>query len=245
MARILIVGATSAIAHETARCFAARGDSLFLVARNAERLGMVASDLRSRGAAQIETAVMDALDYAQHETLAPRAAERLGGLDIAVIAHGTLPDQPVCETSFDAARRELEVNALSVISMLTSLSNYFAARRSGTLAVFSSVAGDRGRQSNYIYCAAKGAVSVFLEGLRNRLHPLGVHVVTLKIGRVSTPMTASFDKGLLWAQPDRVGASICKAIDRKTDVAYVPWFWRGIMLAIRSIPESVFKRLRL
>ncbi len=111
--------------------------------------------------------------------------------------------------------------------------------------VFRSVAADRGRQSNYVYCAAKGAVKVFLEGLRNRLHPAGVNVLTLKIGRVDTPMTASLRKGIIWARSDRVAADICKAIERKRDVAYVPWFWRGIMMAIRAIPERLFKRLRL
>lgn len=245
MTKILLFGATSAIAHETARRFATKGNALFLVARNRERLNQIAEDLRQRGASQVETAVMDALDYDQHDCLATRAAEQLGGIDVAVIAHGTLPDQKACETSFERTRHELEVNALSVISLLTSLGNYFEAQRCGTLAVFGSVAADRGRQSNYVYCTAKSAVDVFLEGLRNRLHPAGVNVLTLKIGRVDTPMTASFEKGFSWARTDRVAVKICKAIERKKDVAYVPWFWRGIMMVIRAIPERFFKRLRL
>ncbi len=243
--KVLLFGATSSIAHETARCLAANGDALFLVARNPERLNRIAEDLRRRGASLVETAVMDALEYDQHDGLAASAAQRLGGLDVAIIAHGTLPDQQECEAKFEATRRELEVNALSVISLLTSLGNYFEERRSGTLVVFCSVAADRGRQSNYVYCSAKAAVNVFLEGLRNRLHPAGVGVVTLKIGRVDTPMTASFEKGLLWARPEGIAADICKAIGRKKDVAYVPWFWRGIMMVIRAIPERLFKRLKL
>jgi short-subunit dehydrogenase len=243
--KILLFGATSVIAHETAKCFADRGDAFFLVARNKERLELVADDLRQRGASQVETALIDALDYDQHACLAARAAEQMGGLDVAIIAHGTLPNQKACQASFEETRRELEVNALSVISLLTCLCNYFEARRCGTVAVFCSVAADRGRQSNYVYCTAKGAVDVFLEGLRNRLHPAGVSVVTLKIGRVDTPMTASFEKGVFWARPSTVAVEIYRAIERRKDVAYVPWYWRGIMMVIRAIPERLFKRLRL
>ena len=164
---------------------------------------------------------------------------------MALIAHGTLPDQAECEASAALTRQALQVNALSVIELLTELANRLQAQGSGTLAVISSVAGDRGRKSNYVYGAAKGMVSIFLQGLRNRLHSHGVRVITIKPGFVDTPMTESFDKGVLWARPDRVARDIVSAIDKGRDVVYTPWFWRYILWVIRGIPEGVFKRLGL
>jgi len=245
MNRVLVIGATSAIAIATLRCLVSSGDRVCLVARNANRLEAVAADLRIRNGADVQTVVMDCLAFEQHETLVGDAVQRLGGIDTVLIAYGTLPSQPDCEQDFAAARRELEINALSVMSLLTYLANYMEARHSGTIAVIGSVAGDRGRQSNYVYGAAKGAVSVFLQGLRNRLQRSGVHVLTVKPGFVDTPMTASFSKGLLWAQPERVGRGICKAISKRRNVVYLPAFWYLVMFAIRSIPESLFKRLQL
>ena len=140
---------------------------------------------------------------------------------------------------------EFAVNALSTISLLTYLANYFEENGQGTIAVISSVAGDRGRQSNYIYGSAKGAVTIFLQGLRNRMHKSGVHVITVKPGFVDTPMTAAFDKGFIWADPDQIAARIISAIKNKYDEVYAPWYWRVIMQVIRAIPERVFKRLNL
>ena len=245
MKRILVFGATSAIAKETARCLADKGAALFLVARNEATLSELARELRGRGATRVETAVMDALEWDRHESVVAQAAEQLGGLDVALIAHGTLPDQQKCEASFDQTRRELDLNIMSVVSLLTIVSNRFERQGAGTIAVLSSVAGDRGRQSNYVYGAAKGAINLLLQGMRNRLYRSGVKVVTIKLGRVDTPMTVSFEKGLSWAQPGAVAPKICRAIERGQDVAYVPGYWRVIMLVLRAIPEAWFKRLRL
>ena len=245
MPTILIIGATSAIAQAVARRFAADGATLFLVARNQAKLDAVADDLRVRGAPTVDTAVMDVLAYDQHLAVIQQVFERQGRIDVVLIAHGTLPDQKACEASFEHTQREFEINALSVMSLLTHLANYFEQEKRGTIAVIASVAGDRGRQSNYVYGTAKGAVSLFLQGLRNRLAPAGVHVLTIKPGFVDTPMTSEFDKGLLWAQPERVARDIQRAIAKKTDVAYVPPFWRYIMLVIGAVPEFIFKRLRL
>lgn len=245
MSKILIIGATSAIAQATARLFASSGDAFFLVARNSQRLQAVADDLKVRGAESVETRVLDVLDYARHETLVDEAAECLGGLDLMLVAYGSLPDQSACEASFEAARREFEINALSVLSLVAHAANFFEPRRQGTIAVISSVAGDRGRQSNYLYGSAKGTVTLFLQGLRNRLYRSGVNVVTIKPGFVDTPMTREFEKGLLWAGPERVAADIHRGLMKKRDVVYTPWFWRWIMLLIRVVPESVFKRLKL
>jgi len=246
MRKILIIGATSAIAEAAARIFVTRGDALFLVARNAEHLRAVVADLNIRGAARADSATLDVTDFAAHDALIEKAERDLGGIDIALIAHGTLSDQAQCEQSVDAMRREFDVNALSTLALLTALANRMEARRGGTLAVISSVAGDRGRQSNYVYGAAKAAVSTFLGGLRQRLAKSGVTVLTIKPGFVDTPMTAGIaNKGALWAQPDRVAAGIVQAIDRGRNIVYLPWFWRWIMLVIRHIPEPLFKRLKL
>jgi len=240
-----VLGATSAIAEDTIRCLATGDTSFFLVARNPEKLDALAEELRARDGTQVETAVMDALEWDRHDAIIAQAAGRLGGLDVALIAYGTLPDQAACQTSFELTRRELDVNFVSVVSFLTALANYFERRRSGTIAVLTSVAGDRGRQSNYVYGAAKGAVTLVMQGLRNRLSTSGVNVVTIKLGRVDTPMTVDFEKGLSWAKSQAVAPGICRAIERGTDVAYVPGYWRIVMLVLRAIPEAWFKRLRL
>lgn len=246
MKRVLIIGATSAIAHAAARLWAAQGAALFLVGRNAVRLEANAADLKVRGAVQVATHVMNATDDAAHAPLLAAALAALGGIDIALIAHGTLPDQRACELDLALLRAEIETSGVSVCLLAQLLGNHFAARGGGTLAVIGSVAGDRGRQSNYVYGAAKGLVARFLEGLRNRLAKSGVQVLTIKPGFVDTPMTAEFEKkGLLWAQPEAIAAGILRAIDKGRDVVYLPWFWRFIMLVIRHIPERVFKRLSL
>lgn len=245
MRHILIVGATSAIAEATARRFAQEGDRLYLVARNPERLAAVASDLKTRGATPVETMVLDANDTTKHSELITQAETMMGGLDTILIAHGTLSDQKACESSFDETLKELQTNCLSVISLLTYVANRFEAQKHGIIVVISSVAGDRGRQSNYVYGTAKGAVSIFLQGLRNRLSRSGVTVITIKPGFVDTPMTASFRKGKLWASPEKISEGIYRAIKRKSDVVYLPWFWKWVMLAIRMIPELTFKKLKL
>jgi decaprenylphospho-beta-D-erythro-pentofuranosid-2-ulose 2-reductase len=245
MQRILIVGATSAIAEATARLFAARGDALFLAGRNGSRLQAIAADLSVRGASLAETGVFDARAYDLTAALVRTATERLGGLDAALIAHGTLSDQSACQQSIDRLREEFEINALSVMALCTELANQFEAQGRGVIAVISSVAGDRGRQSNYVYGTAKAAVTAFTSGLRQRLYRKGVRVVTIKPGFVSTPMTAAFKKGALWATAASVAADIVRAMDGGNAVIYTPWFWRPIMWIIRSVPETVFRRLRL
>lgn len=245
MQKILIIGATSAIAQATARRFAGRGDRLYLLGRDLDRLEALAQDLRIRGAESVDCANFEAENFAGHPALLDHAYETLGGIDVALIAHGTLPDQRACEQSFDKALRELNVNAIGTLSLLTHLANRMEQQGNGTLAVVSSPAGDRGRQSNYVYGAAKAMVTVFCQGLRNRLFGSGVRVLTIKPGFVDTPMTAAFEKGVLWAQPEQIAAGIEKAIGKGADSVYLPGFWALIMLIIKFIPETVFKRLKL
>lgn len=245
MNKILIVGATSAIAEAVARIHAQRGDHLFLVARNAERLRGVVDDLRIRGCPKVVGWPMEANDFGAHAGMLERAEAELGGLDTVLIAHGTLPDQGACAASVELTLDEIRTNALSTISLATLIANRFESQGRGTLAVIASVAGDRGRQSNYVYGSAKAMVSTFLSGLGQRLAKFGVAVVTIKPGFVDTPMTRDFKKGPLWTSADSVAKGIVRAIDRKTPVVYLPCFWRGIMWVIRSIPEWLFRRLRL
>lgn len=242
----IIVGVTSAIAESVARIWAGRGYKLFLVARNENRLADIAQDLKVRGAAAVDTFAMDANAFERHQELFEAAHKSMGRIDGIFIAHGTLPDQKACETSFNVARAEIETNGLSVISLCTLAANLFEQQRQGDIAVISSVAGDRGRQSNYVYGAAKGMVSIFLQGLRNRLAKSGVHVTTIKPGFVDTPMTADFDKGgPLWASSEQVANGIVSAVDKKRNVVYLPWFWWIIMNIIRHIPEFIFKKMKL
>jgi short-subunit dehydrogenase len=245
MAKILIIGAGSAIAEAAARRWASRGDALFLVDRDAERLGAVAADLRVRGGTVAGQSVMDVNDFGRHAPVLEEAIASLGGLDLALIAHGTLGDQAACERDPAVALKEFSTNALSVISLGTLLANLLEAQGRGCLAVISSVAGDRGRQSNYLYGTAKATVTAFLSGLRNRLFRSGVRVLTIKPGMVDTPMTASFKKGPLFASADTVAEGIVRAVDRKKDVVYLPGYWRLIMAVIKAMPEGVFKRLKL
>lgn len=248
MSNIVIFAATSAIAGACARRFVALGDRLFLTGRDAARLEALRDDLRVRGGpdAVVETAVADLDDVDGHEALFRAAETALGRLDVVLMAQGVLPDQKACEASVEATLAAIRTNGLSVIALATLAANRFEAQGHGTLAVIGSVAGDRGRQSNYVYGAAKGLVSTFLEGLRNRLAHADVAVVTIKPGFVDTPMTAHVEKkGLLWASPDTVAAGIVAAVTRRRDVVYLPWFWAPIMLIVRHVPEAIFKRLRL
>lgn len=245
MRRALIIGATSAIAEASARAMARQGAALYLVGRNSERLEAIASDLRIRGAGQVEYEALDVNDFGAHDAMVDRAMGAAGGLDVVLIAHGTLADQRACEQSVELAMREFSTNALSVVALCTRIAPRLEAQGGGTLAVICSVAGDRGRRSNYVYGSAKALVSTYLSGLRQRLHSSGVRVLTIKPGFVDTPMTAAFPKGPLWASPQRVAAGILRAIDRKRDVVYLPGFWRPIMWIIRMVPEGIFKRVAL
>ncbi len=246
MSKTLIIGATSAIVEATARRLAARKHDLYLVARNRDRLAAIADDLKTRGATSVATHRADLTDLSQHQQLVDDAVAALGGLDLVLIGHGVLGRQEKAQSDFEAAQKVFDANFTSVASLLTPIAEYMVQQKSGTIAVISSVAGDRGRQSNYIYGTSKAAKSVYLQGLRNRLYQSGVHVVTIKPGFVDTPMTSEFEKGgLLWATPDQIADGIVKAIDKKKNVAYLPWFWWPIMTIIKHVPETIFKRLKL
>ena len=245
MKKILIIGATSAIAQAFARDCGAVDHQLFLVARNLEKLQILADDLKARGIKVAGVLGVDLNVFDRHESIISTATESLQGLDVVLIAHGSLAEQKAAESDFRSAELEFRTNFLSVASLLTPIAAYLEKQRHGVIAVISSVAGDRGRQSNYIYGSAKAGLSTYLAGLRNRLHPKGVSVVTIKPGFVDTPMTASIKKVFLFASPEKVARDIVHAIEKKKCVIYTPWFWFWIMLVIKSIPETIFRRLKL
>jgi len=246
MNNTLIIGATSAIAEAVAKTLAARGGRFYLLARNTERLATIAADLAVRGAKEVEVSTFDANDTASHKACLETAHKWLHTIDLALIAHGTLGDQKESEADADSALQELQTNALSTISLLTQLANIMESQGHGTIAVISSVAGDRGRPSNYVYGTAKAAVTTFCEGLRARLHKRGVHVLTIKPGIVKTPMTEGFEAPeILKSEPEIVAQDIVKAIDKKKDTIYTPWYWKYVMMGIIHLPRAVFKKINL
>lgn len=246
--RILVLGATSGIAEASIRIWASRGEDLFLIARNPERLAAVAADARVRGAGYVDTAVADLDQTQQHPELLAHAINSLGGLDVAYLAMGVLGNQPQAERNFAEAAHILHSNLTAPASLLTWLANYCAQRHAGTLAVLSSVAGERGRKSNYVYGSSKAGLTAFVDGLRNRVDREGVKVITVKPGPVKTAMTEGMKGESRFADVNKVAATIVKAIDKGPkgpDVLYVPAIWRLIMAAIRAIPEGRFKKMDL
>lgn len=239
--RVLIIGATSAIAVEVARRLAAAGDRLYLIARNPERLAALVEELGPAvlGHAQAE---LDELERA--EARIDAALETCGELDWALIAHGYLGDQLRSERELDEALAILRTNLLSAVALLIPLANYFEARGRGHIGVITSVAGERGRPRNFTYGAAKGGLSRYLEGLRSRLRPKGVRVHNFKLGPVDTPMTIDHEKNALFAETGVVAEGIVGGFEGRRHVIYLPSFWRWIMVAVRLVPEVIFQRLK-
>lgn len=245
MQRILIIGATSAIAESVSRLYAQQGARLFLLGRDAARLNAITEDLLVRGASAATYGLLDVNDLASHTPALDGAWAALSNVDVVLVAHGTLPNQNACETNAQLAMKEFSTNGTSTLALLIEIAHRMQPAKKGTIAVISSVAGDRGRASNYLYGAAKAAVSTYLSGLRQRMYKHGISVITIKPGFVDTPMTRDFKKGLLWAKPEDVAAGIVKSVERGRSVVYLPGFWRFIMTVIRLIPEFIFKRLSL
>jgi short-subunit dehydrogenase len=236
--KVAIIGATSAIAQATAVCYAEAHAELFLIARDAAKLSAVAADLRVRGAARVEEIVADLADLPRHRLLVAAVGD---DVDVVLIAHGTLPDQLAIESDPAAQIDAFNLNATSVISLAAEFANVLEARGQGTLAVIGSVAGDRGRRSNYVYGAAKAAVHAYCDGLRGRLSAAGANVLLVKPGWVDTPMTKSMKKNPLFASARSVGRGIYDAIEHRKAVVYLPWFWRWISLIVRMLPGRLVK----
>jgi decaprenylphospho-beta-D-erythro-pentofuranosid-2-ulose 2-reductase len=245
---ILILGATSGIAKALARRLASRGCHLLLAGRNGDELGRLAADCHTRFGVTVHIEVFDALAFDEHPAFIDRCFERFDGeLHGVILCHGYMTEQEQCQSEFAEARRTIDINFTSAVSLLEQIAGRYERTGSGYIAAISSVAGDRGRQSNYVYGSSKAALSAYLQGLRHRLYRSKVPVLTIKPGFVDTPMTFGKLKpnSPLVASPERVAADIDRAIRRRRNVLYTPWFWRPIMWIIRCLPEPLFKRTRL
>jgi len=243
--RVVVLGALSAVGEAVCRLYAAEGAALLIAGRDEVRLNQVAADLRIRGAAdvQIETVDLDAVSPAK---VFPELAARLGGVDHVLVAYGVLGDQARAETDERHASSLLSTNFLSPALWCLAAAEILERQRSGVLIAIGSVAGDRGRQSNYVYGAAKGGLGILLQGLAHRLSASGARAVIVKPGFIDTPMTAHMAKGgPLWAKADTVARIIRRAADGGGPVVYAPWFWRFILLIIRVVPAPVFHKTKL
>lgn len=243
--KILIIGANSAIAKEVARNYAAKKWEIYLIGRNKHNLNSLADDLRVRGASKVSCSIIDLSVIDENiDAVVQAAFVELEDVDVVLVAHGSLPNQLACESDFYLTQNEFNVNALSVIAILHKVATLLEEKGHGTIAAITSVAGDRGRQSNYVYGSAKAMVSTYLQGLRGRLFSRNVHVTEIRPGFVDTPMTANIEKGPLWVGPEVVAKIIVHAISKKRHTVYAPFYWRIIMMIIKLIPDSVFKRTK-
>lgn len=243
--KVIILGALSAIGEATAGLYAAEGADILLVGRRTCDLETVAADLRSRGATIVLT---DARDLATGDaaTRFERYVERLGGVDHVLLFYGLLGDHKRAEADFSEARRIIDVNFRSAAEWSLAAANWLERQRRGTLLVVSSVAGDRGRQSNYIYGAAKGGLTLLVQGIAHRLAPTGARAVAVKLGYVDTPMTARMARRVpLGVKPADVARLIHRAARKGDPVVYGPWFWRPVMWVVRAVPASLFHRMKL
>lgn len=237
---VLILGATSDVASEVARIYAGRGARLYLVGRNEARLLELSTSL---GSSCLGYDAVDFTDFPVSLGVLEGALAALGPLDVALLAQGYLGDQLKSEESFPEALEQIQVNLTSAVAQLIPLANYFEQQGRGTIAAITSVAGDRGRPRNYTYGAAKGALTLYLQGLRSRLFGK-VNVVTIKLGPVDTRMTTYHKKNALFTTIEGAALGIVRAIDRKSGEVYVPGYWFWIMSLVKIMPELVFQRLR-
>lgn len=244
MERVLIFGATSAIASDVAALYAARGARLHLVGRSLEKLSALEARCRAiPGVGVVTSRQADLDDLAASASLVDQGVADLGGVDVALIAHGDLGDQLASERSFEAAEATFRTNLSSPVSLLIPLANHMEAARGGRLAVLASVAGERGRPRNYTYGAAKRALRTYLQGVRSRLYPTGVSVTTILLGPVDSPMTRDHAKHALFGKVDAVARGVVRAIDARAAEAYVPSFWAVLMPIVRATPEALFQRV--
>jgi short-subunit dehydrogenase len=240
----LILGGSSSIARAFARLAAANGDDVLLAGRDLEDMEATAADLRARGAGEAEVATFDALDVASHARLAADAASRPGELNV-FLGFGAMPSQAEIEADPAQALLTVDTNYRGAVSILQALLPHLEAQGSGRVVVLGSVAGDRGRPSNYVYGSAKAGLHAYLQGYRARLFPAGVAVLTVKPGFTDTAMTWGLPGMFLVNSPEALAARIWTAAEKGRSEIYVPAFWWLIMTVIRAIPEPIFKRLKL
>jgi short-subunit dehydrogenase len=242
---ILILGATSGIARAIAHRFASEKHDLILAGRDSEELNRDSADLSVRYGIQAIPIIFDATNFNSHESFFQSCLALAPELFGIVLAHGYLSPQIQAQSNWSESKRIIQTNYVSAVSILNLAANHLESRKQGFICIISSVAGDRGRQSNYIYCSAKSAVSTFAQGLRHRLSKSNVNVITIKPGFVDTSMTWGLPGVFLSGTPERVAASIVRAIRKNRAVLYTPWFWRWIMLIVRNIPDRIFNKTKM
>lgn len=242
--RVLVTGGTSDIGRAIAWELAGRGKALALAGRDESMLEAIARDIEIRFGTCVTRHAFEATDFHSHGLLVEEVVG-LGRLAGVVCCHGILASEDAAAHEFDLCRRMIDVNYTSTVSILQRVAP--SLPRGGFVCVISSVAGDRGRQSNFTYGSTKAALNTYLQGLRNRLHKAGVHVTVVKPGFVNTRMTWGLldPESPLVVEPARVARDVIRGVERQKHVVYSPWFWRPIMAAIRAIPEPIFKRLSL
>ena len=243
MSTILILGAASDMAVAIAKKYAQQGDTIQLAARGVQRLKALQSDISIRYNTTCSVHEFDAVNFTSHQAFFDQLPVKP---DITICVFGYLGENETARANWTESERIISTNYTGAVSILNVVSNYYAAQKKGTIVGISSVAGERGRQSNYIYGSAKAGFTAYLSGLRNRMFPEGVHVATIQPGFVYTRMTENLTlPPLLTAQPEAVADTVYNAAAKKKNVVYVKWFWRWIMLIIKSIPEFMFKKLKL
>lgn len=236
---VLILGATSAVAADVARIYAHRGHRLYLIARNAAKLDALASELEE-AVVGIEAGDLNQLEH--NEMRVARAFDALGTVDVVLVAHGLLGDQVRSESDLDHALEILETNFISPISLLIPIAQRLEQQSSGSIAVITSVAGERGRPRNYTYGSAKGGLTRYLQGMRSRFHGLPIQVLNVKLGPVDTPMTEGHNKHTLFGKTEPVARGICRALEGNRHVVYLTPIWGPIMGIVRILPEFIFQR---
>jgi decaprenylphospho-beta-D-erythro-pentofuranosid-2-ulose 2-reductase len=240
---VVVLGGGSDIGSSTARLLAARGSTIVLAARRPDELIDEAAALRGAGARAVEVVAFDALDTEAHPAFVRELFDRFGDLDLVLLAFGVLGDQEAAEKDSAAALEVARTNYLGAVSVLIPLAEGLREQGHGTIAVLSSVAAERGRRSNFVYGSAKAGLDVFCQGLADRLHGEGVHVLVVRPGFVASKMTAHLDSAPLSTTPEAVAKATLDGLDRGADVVWVPGPLRWVMTVLRHLPRSVFRRL--
>lgn len=243
--KVLILGGYSGIAQKVGELLAAEGSSLFLVGRNKEKLEIVAKHFEVLGAKNVWVEQADLNNLDNHKMIIEKAINTLMGLDLLLVCYGILPDQKKLEQNPEKILVNYYTNSISIIHFVSLIANFFESKNAGIIAVVTSVAGERGRKTNYFYGSAKACVDVFLDGLRHRLFRTNVKVVTIKPGIVDTAMTKDIENKILIAKPEVVATDIIRGIRNGKNIIYTPWYWKYIMAVLKILPNSLFNRLNI
>ena len=244
MSNYLILGATSAVAQKFTDLIIQAGHKVVLVARNPIKLKSLSDHYNTISPGSvIDQLSIDLSEVSTHQQISNHLSD--WKIESTLMAYGVLGNDSKAQGEVEDALHIIHTNFTSYVSLLTHLHNYYLTKKMGTIAVITSVAGDRGRQSNYVYGSSKGALSIYLSGLQNKLYHHGVQVLDIKPGFIDTPMTVDFKKGILWAKPEVIAQDIYRAIQKNKYHLYTPFFWRYIMMIIKSIPLTIFKRLKI